>query len=145
MYTVNAGVACGTSLPIINLTGSASIRLYLRKLWVGFSTSPADVATLFYLYRTTDAGSGGTALTVYKADPLKATATGTAKSGTFSTAPTAGDVLGRLAINQRGTHQFNFYDNERLVSTASANNGLELFSASSGATPTADTNVQWEE
>lgn len=144
-YYVNASVACGSDLPIINITGSAAIQINLYQLVVGFTGSPADVATLLMLERTTDAGTGGTSLTVNKRAPLTATATGTAKKGTYGAAPTDDAELLALPINQRATHRLLWPDKYPLVSVASANNGIMLNSESSGGTPTLHATMEWEE
>jgi hypothetical protein len=142
-YFAEAGVACGTDLPIINATGGAAVRLQLFELLLGFSTAPADISTLLKIARTTDAGTGGTALTVAKDDPLTATATGTAKSGTFATPPTDEAQGFRFAINQRATHRI--VTDKPLISAAASNNGIMLNSQSSGGTPTVDATMRWSE
>jgi hypothetical protein len=144
-YSTDAGVACGTTLPLINVTGSAAVRSKIYDLIFGFSTAPADVATLIKLLRTTDAGTGGSALTVSPLDPLTVAATTTAKSGTFSGAPTIGAVLMRLAINQRATYRWIAREGAELTAAAAAANGIESRSESSGGTPTCDQTVYFEE
>ena len=141
IYSVSAGVACGSDLPIINVTGSASIRTKIVEWLIGFSTAPADVATLLVFERTTDAGTGGTALTEEPIDPLTVAASSAAVSGTFSTAPTDGNVLQRIAMNQRATHRWVASAGRELVATAAANNGIMLNSESSGATPQCDATI----
>lgn len=144
-YSVNAGVAAGTDLPIINCTGSAAIRLRVYEFVVGSVASPADVATKLMFERTTDAGTGGSALTVNKVDPLTVTATGTARSGTFATPPTDTDELLRFSFNQRATHRFISRETCEFVASASAANGIMANSESSTGTPTIDLTMFWEE
>lgn len=145
-YITNAnGVACGSDLPIVNLTGSATIRVKLYEWLLGFSGSPADVATLLMLERTTDAGTGGTSLTINKLDPLTVAATATAKKGTYGVVPTDSDELQTIAINQRATHRWIAREGKEFISTASANNGIMLNSESSGATPAASLHLAWYE
>lgn len=145
LYQCTAGVAVGSDLPIINLTGSAAIRILLKYLLVSFSGSPADVATLFMLERTTDAGTGGSALTETKTDPLTVTQTAAAVSGTFSAAPTDSDELLGFALNQRSVKEFYLPDGEEQISVASSANGLMLNSESSGGTPTCRATMKWRE
>jgi hypothetical protein len=142
-YFAEAGVACGTDLPIINIAGGTAVRIQLFELLIGFSTAPADIATLFKLVRTTDAGTGGSALTAAKDDPLTVAATGAPKSGTYGTPPTDEAQGFRFAINQRATHRI--VTDKPLISAAAANNGIMLNSQSSGGTPTADATMRWSE
>lgn len=142
-YFAEAGIAVGTDLPIINIAGGAAIRLQLFELLIGFSTAPADIASLFKIPRTTDAGTGGTALSAGKDDPLTVAATGAPKGGTFTTPPTDEAQGFRFAINQRATHRI--VTDKPLISAAAAANGIMLNSQSSGGTPTAEVTMRWEE
>ena len=144
-YTVNAGVGVGTNLPLINLTGSAAIRLRVYEWLMGFSTGPADIATLIKIVRTTGVGLGGSALTEYKRDPLTVGPTGAAIAGTFTTAPATGDELMRIAINQRATHRWIAAEGKELVAAATADNGIEFLSVSSGGNPTCELTIYWDE
>lgn len=144
-YSCNHGTAVGTSLPIVNLTGSSSVQVRIYEFLVSFSGAPADVATIFKMVRTTDAGTGGTALSEYKVNPYQASATGAGVGGTFSGAPTATDELFRLAVNQRAAYRWIAREGCEFVSTAASANGVELLSVSSGGTPTCDTTIYWEE
>lgn len=145
IYFVTAGVACGSDLPIINVTGGTGVRIGVSHLIIGHSGSPADIATLYTLVRTTDAGTGGTALTEIKTDPLTATPTGAAVKGTYSADPTDSDEVIRLALNQRATHQIILPDGEEVLSLAASANGLMWLSVSSGGTPQCDLTFKWKE
>jgi len=144
-YFAEAGVAVGTDLPIINVAGGTSIREKLFEWLISFSTAPADVATLFKIARTTDAGTGGTALTAAKHDPLTVAATGAPKSGTYTTAPTDEGQGQRFSINQRSSQRWTAREGKELISAAAANNGIMLNSQSSGGTPTCEATLNWEE
>lgn len=145
IYGATAGVAVGSDLPIINITGGTTIQVCLKHVLISFSGSPADVATLFMIERTTDAGTGGSALTEGKGNPLSVTPTGAAVAGTFSGAPTDSDELFGFSVNQRSVKEIYFNDGEELKTVASAANGIMLNSESSGGTPTCRTTMRWEE
>lgn len=146
-YNVNGSAAVGTSLPIVNLTGSASIAVSMYEFIIGFSSSPADVATIFKWMRSTDAGTGGTTISPEPLNPISVAATATAKQGTYGTAPaTSGNKeLMKLSINQRATHRWLCREGCEFKSTASSANGLMLRSESSGGTPTVDGSFYWME
>lgn len=146
MYAQATGaVAVGSDLPIVNVTGGASNRLYLKYLLASFRGSPADVATDFMVERTTDVGSGGSALTETKTDPLTHAIVGAAVAGTFDTSPTDSDELLGFALNQRSIKEFYFPDGEEPCSVAASGNGIMLNSESSGGTPTCRFTIKWKE
>ena len=148
-YVVVHQTPAGTDLPIINLTGSAAIRVKIYDLVLGFDGTPADVAGEFVIDRTTDAGTGGTALTENPLDPLTVAATGAGIGGTFTTAPTDGAtpvVLLMIALNQRATFRWVAAPGGELISTATAANGLMLNSTGmSSGTPNTNATIYWEE
>lgn len=143
-YSVNASVACGTDLPIINITGSASIVVKVYEWIMGFP-AVADVATKFMFERTTGVGTGGTALTENKVDPLTVAASGAAVKGTYTTAPVDADELMLVTINSRATHRWIAREGHEFRSTAAASNGIMLNSESSTGTPNVDATIYWME
>jgi len=144
-YGVQHQTPAGTTLPIINLTGSAAVRCGIYDIMIGSDASPADVATEFNVTRTTSVGTGGTALTEEPLDPLTVASTGAAIGGTFSGAPTKGNSLLMIALNQRATFRWVAAPDSELISTASANNGIELESVASGGTPNINATFLWQE
>ena len=147
-YSVVHQTAAGTDLPIINLTGSASVRVKIYDVILGSDATPADVAGEFVIDRTTDAGTGGTALTENALDPLTVAATGAAVGGTFSTPPTdtANSNLLMIALNQRATFRWVAAPGSELISTATASNGLMLnCTGMSSGTPNMNAVIFWEE
>jgi len=144
-YAVVHQTPAGTNLPIINVTGSASIRCKIYDLIIGSDANPADVASEFNMIRTTDVGVGGTALTPAPLDPLTVAASGSAKGGTFTTAPTTGAVLLMIALNQRATFRWIAAPGSELITSAAANAGIELLSVGSTATPNINATILWEE
>lgn len=147
-YSTRHQTAAGTDLPIINLTGSATVRASIFELILGSDASPADQAGEFVLNRTTDVGTGGTALPEIPLDPLTAAATCAAIGGTFGTPPvdTASTELLMIALNQRATFRWvAAADRYRIVSIAAANNGLMLNCTAHSATPNMNATIMWDE
>lgn len=146
-YAVVHQTAAGATLPIINITGSAAIRVHLFDLLIGSDATPADVATELTVGLTTTVGTGGTALTESPLDPLTVAATGAAIGGTFSGAPTftANSERLMIALNQRATFRWVAVPGREIISTASANNGIELLSVASGGTPNINATMHWFE
>lgn len=148
LYSVAHQTAAGTDLPIINLTGSAAIRVKLYDLVLGSDAAPADVAGEFVVDRTTGVGTGGTALTENPLDPLTVAATAAAVGGTFTTAPvdTANSNLLMIPLNQRATFRWVAAPGSELISTASASNGLMLnCTGMSSGTPNMNACIFWSE
>lgn len=148
-YAVVHQTAAGTDLPIINLTGSAAIRAKIYDLILGFDAAPADVAAEIVVDRTTDAGTGGTALAENPLDPLTVAATAAAVGGTFTTAPADGAtpiVLLMIPLNQRATFRWVAAPDGELITTATASNGLMVnCTGMSSGTPNLNCCVHWLE
>ena len=147
-YTVVHQTPAGTDLPIINLTASATIRAALCHLILGSDATPADVAGEFVVDRTTDAGTGGTALTENASDPLSPSPTGAGVGGTFSTPPadTANSNLLMIPLNQRATVTWWARELFELYSVLTAANGLMLNSTGmSSGTPNMNACEHWME
>ena len=144
-YSASHQTPAGTTLAIINLTGSAAIRCKIYDLIIGSDATPADQATEFTMVRTTDAGTGGTALTEAPLDPLTVAATGAAIGGTFSAQPAQGNILLMIPLNQRATFRWVAAPGSELISAATAANGIMLNSVGSTATPNINATLIWEE
>lgn len=147
-YSVSHQTAAGSDLGLINLTGSGTVRVALFELMLGSDASPADQAGEFVLNRSTDVGSGGTALTSVKHDPLSPAAVGAGVGGTFGGQPTdtANSELLMIALNQKSTFRWAaLADRHRLWSVAAADNGLFLRSVAHSTTPNINALLMWDE
>jgi hypothetical protein len=146
-YGVTHETAAGTDKALINLTGSASVRCYLYDLVIGSDAAPADAGIQCNVNRSTGVGTGGSALTEQKLDPLTVNAaTGAAVGGTYTTDPADGNELLAIAFNQRATFRWVAAPQGEIVTTASANNGLMIRSVSSSTgTPNLVTSIYWRE
>lgn len=147
-YSAVHQTAAGTDLPIINATGSATVRLALCHLILGSDATPADVAGEFVIDRTTDAGIGGTALTENALDPLSPTASVACVGGTFGTAPTdtANSNLLMIPLNQRATFTWWAREGFELYSILTSANGLMLnCTGMSSGTPNMNATLHWFE
>lgn len=149
-YTVYHATPGGTTLPLINLTGSATMQAKLYEVILGTKSAPADTQAEVVVGLTTDVGSGGTTLSenALNAGQTPA-ATCAAVGGTFSGAPTFTANSGRLYIGFAQRASWRWYVNDlrhTIRSILSANNGLEAqcLSMSSG-TPTITCQLSWEE
>lgn len=144
-YSGSGVTPVGTTLCLLMLTGSAAIRCKVYDILIGSDATPADVATQFNVSRTTSIGTGGTGATSVPLDPLTVAATGSVLRGTFTGTPTKAAVLLFVALNQRATFRWVAAPGSELISTATAANGIQIDSVSSGGTPNADMTMFWEE
>jgi hypothetical protein len=120
------------------LTGGTTYRSYIYDGWVGSSATPADNAILWYIQRTTAAGTS-TSVTPTATDPGDPAASSTAGiNHTVEPTYTAGAILWHLALNQRATQRFQFDPDAPLIVPATANNGLGLYPVNSSFTGTVD-------
>ena len=147
-YSAVHQTAGGTDLPIMNCTGSATVRMALCHLVLGTDGTPADVAAEFVVDRTTDAGIGGTALTENALDPLSPAASVACVGGTFGTAPTdtANSNLLMIGLNQRATFTWWAREGFELYSILTSANGLMInCTGMSSGTPNYNLTVAWYE
>ena len=144
-YATQHQTAAGTTKTIINLVGAATIRPKWYDFILGSDAAPADVATEFNITRTTDAGTGGSALAESPLDPLMVAATGAATGGTFAAEPSAGPILMNVALNQRATFRWVAAPGSELITVATAANGIMCSSVASGGTPNINMTLMWEE
>ena len=138
----------GTGLPIINATGSATIRLGLCHIILGSDATPADVAGEFVVARTDDAGIGGTALTENLLDPISGAGAIACVGGTFGTDPasTANGNLLMIALNQRATFTWWAREGFELYSALATGDGIMVEStAFSSGTPNMNLTLAWME
>ena len=122
----------------IGITSTTAIRPEIYQLNIGSSATPADIASIFKLQRTTAAGTS-TAYTPSKLDPGDPAAT-TIAGVTFTAEPTytAATILFHAALNQRATHNVLFNPGTYPKAPATANNGIGLYGVNSSATPAMD-------
>ncbi len=147
-YSVVHQTAGGTDLPIVNCTGSATVRMAFSHLILGTDGTPADVAAEFVVDRTTDAGIGGTALTENTLDPLSAANLVACVGGTFGTPPadTANSNLLMIGLNQRATFTWWAREGFEFYSILTSANGLMLnCTGMSSGTPNYNATVHWSE
>jgi len=139
-------VAAGVDLPIVNLTGSAAIRIHLYDLVISSDDTPSDQATRYSVQTTTDVGVGGTGLAnETPLDPLSVGAVGDAIKGTFTTKPTTGAILLLFSVNQRATFRWVAAPGSELMSPAAAGDGLMVNSENSTGTPGTECTMLWWE
>lgn len=145
-YTVTHETPNGTALPIVNVTGGANNQLAFNLFSISADeTSPAEQQAKYEILRTTDAGTGGTALTEIKNNPLTSAPVGAAIGGTFGTPPAASDVLFAAGIHQKIPFVLQLYPGREYLSAAAAGDGIEIRSvAASSAFPVVAT-IGWEE
>lgn len=144
-YSAEHQTAAGTNKTLMNLTGSAAVMLEIVDVLVGSPATPADVATQVKLGRTTDVGTGGTALTEGKTKGYCVTPTGAAVGGTFSAEPTFTDALLRLSHNQRAMQRFAINPDNPLETLVASGNGMAVITTASGGTPAMDVTMHWRE
>lgn len=129
--------ATGTNKTVLALLSSTSVRPCLYEFSLGSSSSPADVATLFLLGRSTAVGTEGSGFTPLPLDAADAAAQADyAVAHSVEPTYTAGGILWGASLNQRATFRWVANPGGEFVAPASANNGIGLYSSSSGATPT---------
>lgn len=146
VYEASHKNAAGANLPLINLTGGANNRLGLGEVIVGAPSAVADATGDFGVIRTTGVGSGGTALTEEKRDPLTSAPVGAGIGGTFTTNPaTTGVDLLSIALHQRNTALWQGWEGREIWSAATASNGLMLRSREHTGTPQIRSTIAWKE
>lgn len=150
-FSTNHQTAAGTDLGLINLTGSAAIRVAIFEIILSSDASPADLAGEFALNLTTDVGVGGTTLPENALEPISSStpaAIAAAVGGTFGTQPadTANSERLQFALNQKSTFRWAaLADKYRICSIAASGNGLMLRSVAHGGTPNMNCTIMWDE
>ena len=144
-YSVGHSTAAGTNLTIITIASTAAVRATIEEFVVGSITAPADQATEFNLLRHTTAQTGGTALTEKAHDEDNVAATCPAVGGTMTEPTYESTELYNFAVNQRATFRWVARPGKGFKTTIGTANGIGLRSISSGATPTINASLSWEE
>ena len=136
-YHITHETPTGSGLTICNVTGGASNQLAFY-LFAGSAdeTAPAEQQALLRLLRSTSVGTGGSALTEVRRNPLTSAPVGAGIGGTFAGEPAAGDVLHIKGVHQKVGYLLQLYPGREYITAASANNGMMILSvATSSAFP----------
>lgn len=111
----------------LTLTGGTTNRPEIYDGWIGTEATPADNAIVWYMGRTTAAGTG-TTVTAQALDSGDPAAIGVAaEDHTSEPTYTAAAILFRLGLNQRASHKLNLDPNSPLRIPATANAGIGLY------------------
>lgn len=140
-----AAVASPTKSLLGLTVGGTTYRPWVYDLFIGASATPADNALLWYIQRSTAAGTL-TAVTPSPVDPGDPAATTTAgQAHSVEPTYTAGKILFHLALNQRATHRAIFDPDAPLVIPATSNNGLGLYPVHGSFTGNVDATMHFAE
>lgn len=145
-FSVSAtGITNGSDLPIINLEGGTAVRHALYDVIIGSDDTPADKAARYVVERTTDAGTGGSALTEAPMDPADPASLVTAKSGTFGTKPADANEMLMISVNQRATFRWVAAPGGGIIAAAAAADGLMLNSEAASSAWATEATLIWLE
>ena len=124
----NATNTQSTTVPIMTLTGAATVRAKLYDFVQGSDATPADNAGTFLIRRHTTTPASGTAITPAPLDPADPASLCTAMSGPSIGAPTltASSSVFQFPMNQRATFRWVAAPGKEFVIPATASNGLSL-------------------
>ena len=112
---------------LILTTGGTPNRPEIYDGWLGSEGTPADSAIVWYLGRSTAAGTS-TAVTPQALDSADPAASATAgENHTVEPTYTAAAILFRLGLNQRASHKINFDPQSPIKLPVTANNGVGLY------------------
>lgn len=135
--------AGSTTLPVVALTGSASVRCAIREIGV-FNTTATAVA--LKLCRITTAGTPGSTLTSDELDPSQAVAAvGLLKNTYTSTAPTTSDLGFRCILGAAVGSGFVWtFEPGELCTLIAANAGIGIL-VENGTGQALQTYWKWQE
>lgn len=124
----NATNTASATLPMLVLTGAATVRPAVSYITVGSDATPAENAGKYIVQRTTAAGTGVGTPTPQPLDPNDPASLCSAQTAYTATGPTltAGAVLHQWAQNQRATYQWWANPGFELKIPATAANGLAI-------------------
>ena len=148
-YAVS-GAATNTAsstLPLITLIGSTSVRAKIFAFDVSAEGAPSDDAVKLTWQRCTTTGTAGSNPTPQVLDPADPAAQSTCGLAVFSVGPTltANAFLWLGAINRRPTFHFQVAPTKEFVIPATANNGLALLPLAVTNAFTNDLTIHFEE
>lgn len=145
-YIVDAQSAVASpTKTLLGITGGTAIRPWIYDLWIGASSTPADNSIVWYIQRSTAAGTS-TAYTpppIDPGDPACTTTAGVAHSA--EPTYTANKILFHLALNQRASHRAQFDPDGPLMVPATSNNGLGLYPVHASFTGNVDATIHFAE
>jgi hypothetical protein len=111
---------------LLGITGTTAVEPHVYFMSLGCEDTPADASIVWYIQRTTAAGTA-TAVTPQNLGPSTTASTSSAgENHTAEPTLTANAILWRMALNQRASHTIVFDPDGALVIPATANNGLAL-------------------
>lgn len=151
-FAGNGSAPVGADKTMFNLHAATTVRPRINFLTLGCAATPADLAGLFHVQRTTTKGTGGTEVTAVPCShpgELASLATYTPGEGVaFGAEPTytAGAIFLAIPLHQRNT--FSWYCNapgQEFVAPATANNGIGVKASTNGGTAIHMTSVLWLE
>lgn len=145
-YAASAQLATAASKPHLIVTSDGNVLPQVTFIGIGISATPDDKQYLFGLYYHTAVGSGGTAVTPVKCGPA-ASASSTAKKGTFSADPTiSGVALVGVPFHHRNraTVQKAFGEGY-MPATIASTAGLGIWCDVSPAAVNAEVTLNWWE
>lgn len=123
----------------LTLTGGTTWRARLFYLTVGSSAAPADNALVWYIQRSTAAGtSTGDTPSALDTNYSPAANTTCGVNHTVEPTYTAGAILWHLAPNQRATPQLLLDPDAPLATPLTSNNGFGLYPVHASFTGTVD-------
>lgn len=144
-YAGGHSTPAGTNLTILALESGATVRARIFEFLLGSITTPDDKATEFNLLRHTTAGIAGTTVVEKPLDADFVAATANLRGGTMTEPTYETDELMNISLNQRATFRWVAAPDRRLITTAGTANGIGVRAISSGATPTTNCTLMWDE
>jgi hypothetical protein len=129
----------------LGLTSTTAIEPMIGLISVGCEDVPADASIVWYLQRSTAAGTN-TSVTPQNLGP--GTVAATASAGENHTAEptyTSNAILWRLALNQRATHTIVFDPDGYIGLPATANNGVGLYPSHASSTVLVSATMHFQE
>lgn len=135
--SANATNTQSSTLPLVGITGSTTVRPCIYEFTFGSSGAPADNAASFIFQRATTAGTS-TAFTPIALDPADPAST-TSSGFTYTVGPTltANSILYEFGLNQRATFRWIAAPGSELKVPATAANGIMCLNPAVSATWTA--------
>jgi hypothetical protein len=144
-FTASRTPSAALSAANLNAPAASMKRIKLYDLTLGSEGTPADVANLWSVQRTTTAGTA-TAITPNPLDPADAACVATA-SGLTTVQPTitANSTLLAIGLNQKASFRWVAAPGSELVVPAIASNGLTLTTPAVGSTVSCTATILFQE
>lgn len=148
-FSTHGQAAAGTNKTIINLFNPAATpinRGAIAEIIVGAVATPADLATRWHAGRATAVGTEGSGFVPVNLDP--GGPAGAYDSGIAHSAEptyTASKELLDFSVHQRATFRWIANQGYELLMAATQNNGIGLYSKSSGGTANHEATILFQE